>query len=374
MTDPFLPARREQRPPRVLVSGWYGFGNVGDEAILQAVADRFRRDLPGAEITALSYRPAYTRRVQGLPAAHPPPFTARSWASWLVKGRWARTLLAFARCDLFVMGGGGFLSDWQPEVPAGWLKQFRLAKALGKRTRLFGIGAGPFRTEAGREAVRHYVNGYVDDVVVRDHESRAALVEDCGVDASKVRVEIDPVATMDVSAWRDPHARPDAVGIVYAGYFDRPIFGDAQARWPVLRERFVEQVAQVRAAGFPVRLIFFQPEAERALAADLGAATGAPCVFPADWRDAVRELSRCRGLISFRLHGAILAHAMGLPCLPIVYHPKGLGFLTMAGYHHPEDRIVVGDGINLPQAPLDAEQWARRTDRFLDRLPAARDA
>lgn len=362
------PMPPSQRPPRILVSGWYGFGNIGDEAILQAVVDRFRAESPGAEVAALSYRPAYTRRVQQIDAAHQVPFTLRSWLSWLGKTRWIGTLAQFVRCDTFVMGGGGFLSDWQPEVPRGWLKQFRLAKLLGKRTRLHGIGAGPFLTEAGRAAVRHYVNRYVDAVTVRDHESYRCLVEDCGVDAARVGIEIDPVATMDVRAWVDADARPDAIGIVYTRYFDRPSFGDAQSRWPMLRDCFLAQIRQVQRAGHPARLIFFQPEIERTLAADLARETGAACVFPSDYKEAVREMSRCRGVISFRLHGNILAHAMGLPYLPVVYHHKGLGFLGMVGRDDPEDRIVVGDGINLPATALDPKEWCRLTRRFLARI------
>lgn len=368
------PLTRSRRPPRILVSGWYGFGNIGDEAILQAVADRFRAEYPGATVAALSYRPAYTRRVQRIEAAHQVPFTLRSWLSWIGKTRWIGTLAQFVRCDTFVMGGGGFLSDWQPEVPRGWLRQFRLAKLLGKRTRLHGIGAGPFFTETGRRAVRHYVNAYVDAVTVRDRESYRCLVEDCGVDAARVAIEIDPVATMDVSAWIDPDARPEAIGIVYTRYFDRPSFGAAQARWPQLRACFLAQVRHAQQAGYPVRLIFFQPDIERTLAADLAAETGAACVFPSDYKEAVREMSRCRGLISFRLHGNILAHAMGLPFLPIVYHHKGLGFLDMVGRDDPAERIVVGDGINLPASTLDPEDWCRRTARFLERIGEGRRA
>lgn len=353
---------------RVLISGWYGFGNVGDEAILQALVDRFTRLAPGARIAALSYRPRYTRRVQGVPAAHQVPFTTRSWLAWLGKWRWPRTLLEFARCDTFVMGGGGFLSDVQPEVPRGWLKQFRLAKALGKRTQLYGIGAGPFVTEAGREVVRRYVNRYVDTVVVRDVASRRCLVHDCGVDASKVSIEIDPVATMDVGRWRDPAATPTDIGLVYTAYFDRPLFGEARSRWPRLRACFEAQIRTVADAGLPVRLIFFQPEIERGLAADLSAVPGVTCVFPSDFKEAIREMSRCRAIVSFRLHGNILSHALGIPYLPIVYHHKALGFLELVGRDEPEDRIVVGDGINLPSTPLEPEEWVRLTMRFLERV------
>ena len=34
---------------KILISGWYGFGNVGDEAILQALIDDFEKKFEGAQ-------------------------------------------------------------------------------------------------------------------------------------------------------------------------------------------------------------------------------------------------------------------------------------------------------------------------------------
>ena len=359
---------REGGIKRVLISGWYGFGNIGDEAILHALIDRIVMTSPGTTVTALSYRPAYTRRVQAIRSAHQLPFTLVSWLSWIIKFRWIKTLAAFLRCDTFIMGGGGFLSDVQPEVPRGWLKQFRLAKLLGRRTLLCGIGAGPFNTEQGRAAVAYYLNRYVDQISVRDRESYRCLVEDCGVYAAKVSIEIDPVALMDFSRWRAPSTATDAIGIIYTKYFDRSLFGAAQSLWPLLRECFLAQIHAVRAAGYPVRLIFFQSEIESALARELSENADVSCAFPADPEEAVREMSQCRAIISFRLHGNIIAHAMRLPYLPIVYHHKGLGFLEMVGKTDPMEMIIVGDGLNLPEKVLDPEEWVRCTERFLAKL------
>jgi len=350
---------------RILISGWYGFGNVGDEAILQALIDEFQKDYDNPIVTALSYRPAYTRRVQGVDAAHQVPFTTISWLSWIIKFRWLKTIWFFLQCDIFVMGGGGFLSDWDPAVPKGWLKQFRLARLLGKRTLLYGIGAGPFKTPAARNTVAHYLNNYVEKITVRDHASYDCLVSDCHVNADLVDIKVDPVAKMNVAPYFEKGVAQTHIGIIYTKYFDRPIFGEAQSQWPILFDCFVEQIRTVQEKNIPVKLIFFQPEIEQDLADALKTACNVEAVYPSDYKEALREMSSCKGIISFRLHGNILAYAMGVPFLPIVYHHKGLGFLEMVGFSEKYSPIVVGDGINLPKQPLDKAEWRRATDEFL---------
>ncbi len=52
---------------RTLVfGGWFGSGNLGDEAILMGVNHIFRRVIPEIRITVLSINPDYTRKISGL--------------------------------------------------------------------------------------------------------------------------------------------------------------------------------------------------------------------------------------------------------------------------------------------------------------------
>ena len=56
---------------RVLLSGYYGYGNAGDEAVLAGLVAGFRaaRSAEQLEITALSGSPAETRAAHGIRAA-----------------------------------------------------------------------------------------------------------------------------------------------------------------------------------------------------------------------------------------------------------------------------------------------------------------
>ena len=45
---------------KILLSGYYGFANAGDEAMLTAIITGLRREVPSVEITVLSSNPAMT--------------------------------------------------------------------------------------------------------------------------------------------------------------------------------------------------------------------------------------------------------------------------------------------------------------------------
>ena len=76
----------------ILISGYYGFNNIGDESILRTVIDNLREKLPDIDITVLSQDPAQTSAKYGVKAA-------RRMSLWDI----FRSVL---HCDLLLSGGG----------------------------------------------------------------------------------------------------------------------------------------------------------------------------------------------------------------------------------------------------------------------------
>lgn len=62
--------RRDGVRDGVLICGAYGFGNTGDDAILQAIIGEMRRIDPHMPVTVLSRRPQDTRSTCGVNACH----------------------------------------------------------------------------------------------------------------------------------------------------------------------------------------------------------------------------------------------------------------------------------------------------------------
>jgi len=146
--------------PRVLVSGYYGFGNAGDEAILAGLIEGFRQLLPQAELLVLSGNPQATEREHPVKAV---PRGLRSLRSHL------------RHADLFISGGGGLLQDttsWRS--PLYYLAAIRLARAARVPVACVGHSIGPLRRRWVRAIVRRHLST-VDVLAVRDHASADAL-------------------------------------------------------------------------------------------------------------------------------------------------------------------------------------------------------
>ncbi|MEW6421531.1 MAG: polysaccharide pyruvyl transferase CsaB, partial [Deinococcota bacterium] len=80
---------------RVAVSGYYGFGNTGDEAIALAITRELKKQ--GAVPLLLSQTPAETARAYGCESA--------------ARMNPAALLGALTRSQVLLSGGGGLLQD-----------------------------------------------------------------------------------------------------------------------------------------------------------------------------------------------------------------------------------------------------------------------
>jgi polysaccharide pyruvyl transferase WcaK-like protein len=155
----------------VLVTGYYGFGNTGDEAILSALVTGLRRRLPALRIVVLSGDPGQTRHRHGVDAI--------AWRDPLAIGQEVR------KCDLVVIGGGGLFQDYNG-IEADTLLTPRhggitfyagpaiLAALAGKPFAFHGLGFGPLESAEGRRIVAAIARSAAR-ISVRDEGSRALL-------------------------------------------------------------------------------------------------------------------------------------------------------------------------------------------------------
>lgn len=171
---------------RIAVSGYYGFKNAGDDAILMALVTTLRALAPGVEITVFSNSPAETRQLYGVRAVN----------------RWNpfRVIWALLHSDLLLSGGGGLLQD----VTGGgvrsicyYLMVVLLALVVGKPVVYYAQGVGPILTRFGRWLTR-VISNRVDLITVRDQDSREDLLA-MGVSRPPLVVTADPVLALSPS-------------------------------------------------------------------------------------------------------------------------------------------------------------------------------
>lgn len=323
----------------VAVHGYYGFGNVGDEALLSAIVRDLRAELPEARIVVLSADPRWTERVHGLSAV--------SRFDPLAVTRLLR------RSHLFVLGGGTLLQDATSlRSLAYYAGATLLARRLGCRVMLYANGLGPIGTRLGRRLARAALLA-ADRVTLRDRESLKLYGElvpraQRGTPADLAALaEPGPVVTADpVFGLADLAPAPDPAGEPYGVFAFRP--------WPTLTRRLAElaQAARELADERGVAPVFLamHPRQDRPLAERLAALAGgsarALALDPADVAGHLRLLGRARFLVAMRLHAVLLAACRGRPAVALPYDPKVSAAARELGLP------VLGSPAGLPPAAL----------------------
>ncbi len=302
----------------IVISGYYGFGNVGDEAVLAGIRAAFKKIGIDAPLTVLSADPARTMRehpgVQAIPRMKLLP---------LVR--------ALRGADLLISGGGSLFQDaTSARSPYYYLLVLRLAQTLGCKTMIYAQGVGPLIRPGIRRGVRKAFQN-AEFITVRDSESRK-LLQEIGV-------------TRDIQVVADPSflVEPDFEAadrlMSEAGVSGERLVGIALRPWPGFDQWITEAAAEILDACSAMGLqAVFIPMQE---SEDAEVGKGAPILrHGGDPAVAKGLIARCKLVVGMRLHSLIFAASAGVPFVPISYDPKVSAFAAEAGF---AAQVEVGD-------------------------------
>ena len=335
---------------KVVVFGWYGAGNIGDELLLASFVGWAKER--GCAVTAISIDPEYTRATHGIDAVDFNDYVA--------------VCSAMADADLFALGGGGLLQthnaftfsalydfDSTADVST-YARMVLLAKQFGLKTLLWAQGVGPLDGEQARRIVSGLVSA-VDTISVRDETSKATL-QALGAEQSIVCAP-DPIWAAELPV---PVAHAERA-LERIGLVIRP-WGQ-QSEW---RTRLADSlVSAFGHKGYTLVWIPYQGRSVPARSdsdlavinesiAEIGDAFEHEIAQVQTTRDALNAMAGCAGLVSMRLHAQILGARLGLPMLSIEYDAKMSHNADIAGFAE-ECRLAV-------DSP--PEQWMRAVEGF----------
>lgn len=166
----------------LLIAGYHGFGNCGDEAILQAMTTNIRAMADDVQITALSNKPEFTKTEYGI----------NSVQRFRVFG----VLSAIRHCDIMLSGGGTLLQNGtSTRSLLYYLAIIKTAKIFGKKVMLYANGIGPVTGWLNRKLVKMVVNK-VDAITLREKLSEADLIN-IGVKKPDMEVTADPAFNLE---------------------------------------------------------------------------------------------------------------------------------------------------------------------------------
>lgn len=166
---------------RVVISGYYGFANAGDEAMLAAIVGSLKDIIPDVAITVITGNCSMTREHHKVQAVHRLNFFAIA--------------AAIRRCDILISGGGSLLQDvTSARSLYYYLWIMKIALFFKKPVMLYAQGIGPVRGVKARKAVQKVLQ-QVAVIGVRDRESKAELSA-MGVTRPPIHVTADAVLSM----------------------------------------------------------------------------------------------------------------------------------------------------------------------------------
>lgn len=342
--------------PRIVIHGYYGAGNFGDDIILLSMIKSLRTAEPRADITVLS------RGISPIPSPLPFHMVSR-YDNGSVE-------TAIKSADLLICGGGGIFQDYSGfrledhfgERVKGldyYAVPMEMAYLLGKPVMLYAIGAGPLFGDAAKRYLKTVI-GWTDVITTRDQPSADVI--------KRISPTAKPVVTADPAVG---FALPAASAVLPV---DRKKYcGICLRNWlwkQGERSRFLSYTAQManhlsERYGYTVVLFPFNKgkgddnllsEVHR-LIKNKDAVVVKKSI---SMDEALGLLRQMKFVIGMRLHSAIVSTANLIPAMGIAYDQK------VSNYFDLLDMKNCVISLSEHQGPKE------RIDEFIKSLPNVR--
>ena len=300
-----------------VISGYYGYHNLGDDAILLSIRRRLAALRDDVALVALSNSPESTWSEYGVKAV-------KRFNLFQVRR-------AIRRADLLISGGGSLLQD-RTSTRSIWyyLSVIRMALHYHKPVMLYANGIGPVTKPANRKRVQAVVSR-ADLITLRDGDSLAEL-EAMGVRHPQMTVTADPVFTLNGISPETAKAGLQAAGIP----LDKPILAVSMRQSAHITGRldalaaFCDRAAETHTVLF----IIMQTPDDSSVTEDIRARMTAPSytyASPGEPETMMGVIGLCDGVFSMRLHTIIFAAKQRVPVMGLVYDPKVQSYLDLLG-------------------------------------------
>ncbi len=301
---------------KIALSGYYGFDNAGDEALLAAITSSIRKLAPQAQFVVFSGSPHQTALLHRVKAVYyMNPF---------------KVFWQLLTCDLLISGGGSIFQDVTSarSLPY-YISVVALAKFLGKPVIFYAQGVGPINLKLSRWLMRLIANK-VDLITLRDEES-AQLLHSIGVTQPPLKITADPVFYLEPQTTVSNKLLP-----IIRQLGDKPLIGVAVRKWLPL-EGYQKNLALVLdrlAAAGKYQIVFIPmafPEdvAESKRVAELMKNKAVIIEQNLSSDEHLALIAKLDFMIGMRLHALIFAANSGVPFAGISYDPKIDAFLNI---------------------------------------------
>ena len=308
----------------VIISGYYGFNNIGDDAMLTGIIENFKAARSGIRLVILSKTPVKTALAHRVNTFN--------------RLNFLKTLQVMRRSKLFVYGGGNIIQDsTSTRSLLFYLFITLLAKFVNTKVMFFGNGLGPLIKPFNRRVSGKVLN-YADVITVREQLSLKEL-ESLQVTKPSISLTADPALlvtniadaeTVDLLFAKEGiPANQTYIGFSVRDY---PVPGSNSEDYLLAIARAADQMAE----QYDVVPVFIPMEHTRDIrqiskVLDLMKTKGYMVENTYSVRQILGVFSRMEMVVAMRLHALIFAANLGVPVVSIEYQPKIEGFIQYIG-------------------------------------------
>lgn len=165
----------------LLIAGYHGYGNCGDEATLMAMTTNIKEMAPDVNITAISHIPELTKKEYNINSIQ--RFNA------------IEVMRAIVKSDIILSGGGTLIQNGtSTRSLLYYLSIIKMAKLFKKKVMLYSNGIGPVNGKLNRKLVKMVVDN-VDLITLREEFSKKDLL-DMGVIKPEIHITADAAFTL----------------------------------------------------------------------------------------------------------------------------------------------------------------------------------
>ncbi|PKH09079.1 polysaccharide pyruvyl transferase CsaB [Planomicrobium sp. MB-3u-38] len=289
---------------RIVLSGYYGFDNVGDEAILFAIIQSLKEYHPGVNLTVLSNNPEKTAASYKVDAVN----------RWNIN----EVRKALKESDCLISGGGSLLQDETGMKSISYYSGvMKIAQFLKKPVFIYAQGMGPVKSKINRQIMKHVLQRS-EMITVRDKHSKSFL-QSIGV-SKPIQLVPDPVMGIDASGFSS--------GLTAGTDSNKRVISVSIRNWTEDLS-YLNKVAagldQLADNGHEILMVPMHGKYDHDTSKNVaGMMTNKVEIFPYDSsiEEKMAAVKESDVLLGMRLHALIFASVGNTPFVALSYDPK----------------------------------------------------
>ncbi len=354
----------------VILSGYYGFGNMGDDSLLLSIAEQLRRLDPEIRIIALTKAPARSQLKYGVRCINRLNIPA--------------IMRAMKHSKLLISGGGSLLQNNTSEKSLNYyIAIMKMAKKAGLPVMVYSNGIGPIYGEGSVAKVKRILED-VDLISLREPSSLDFLRSVGVVSKREIKVSCDPALTVEpIGDGRRTYIE-DKLGIALGEnkYYALSVrkYENLKTGGSLSTSAFAERIGRAMAdihkkLGLIPVVVSVQNTADleisRMVCEKFKEICGIDAILACGLsaRELTALLSNMEFAIGMRLHMLIYATNACTPAIGIAYDPKITAFLEYSGQDEPLD---IND-FSAEDISKRAEHTVLRRRELCEKIKARRD-